>query len=44
LRTLQTTSSWQQKIHFIDMGCDQATITLGIPPKITLKFAKAGPP
>ncbi|HKE14426.1 MAG TPA: hypothetical protein VKB80_06165 [Kofleriaceae bacterium] len=43
VRTLQTTSSWQQKIHFIDMGCDQATITLGIPPKVTLKFAKAGP-
>jgi hypothetical protein len=41
LKTLQTTSSWQQKIQFMDMGCDQATITLGIPPRITLKFQRA---
>ena len=40
LRTLQTTSSWQQKIHFANLGCDQATITLGLPPRITLKFTK----
>lgn len=40
LKALQTTSSWQQKIHFADMGCDQATITLGLPPSITLKFTK----
>ena len=37
---LQTTSSWQQKIHIMGMGCDRATITLGIPPKISLKFDK----
>jgi hypothetical protein len=40
LRTLQTTSAWQQKIHFMDMSCDRATITVGIPPKVTLKFEK----
>ena len=40
LRTLQTTSTWQQKIHFAALGCDQATITLGLPPRITLKFTK----
>jgi hypothetical protein len=41
LRTLQTTSTWQQKIQLMDMGCDQATITLGLPPKMTLKFQKS---
>ncbi len=40
LRTLQTTSTWQQKIHFAALGCDQATITLGLPPRITLKFTR----
>lgn len=43
LRTLQTTSTWQKKIHLMAMGCDRATITLGIPPKITLKFEKSLP-
>ncbi len=44
LRALQTTSMWQQKIQFMELGCDRATITLGIPPKITLKFEKVTPP
>ncbi len=44
LRALQTTSMWQQKIAFMDLGCDRATITLGIPPKITLKFDKLAAP
>ena len=41
LRTLHTASSWQQKVHLMEMISDQATITLGIPPKMTLKFHKA---
>ena len=41
LRTLHTASSWQQKIHLMEMISDQATITLGIPPKLTLKFHRA---
>lgn len=44
LRALQTTSMWQQKIQLMELGCDRATITLGIPPKITLKFEKVAPP
>ena len=44
LRALQTTSVWQKKIHFMNMGCDHATVTLGIPPKMTLKFDKTGEP
>jgi hypothetical protein len=43
LKTLQTASAWQQKIQLISMGCDQATITLGLPPKLTLKFQQAAP-
>lgn len=40
LKTLHTASSWQQKIHLMEMVSDQATITLGIPPKLTLKFQR----
>ena len=41
LRTLHTASMWQQKIQLMEMISDQATITLGIPPKMTLKFHRA---
>lgn len=41
LKTLNTASSWQQKIQLMEMVSDQATITLGIPPKLTLKFNRA---
>jgi hypothetical protein len=40
IKTLQTTSAVQQKIKLIQMQSDDATITLGIPPKVTLKFKK----
>lgn len=41
LKTLNTASSWQQKIQLMEMVSDQATITLGIPPKLTIKFQRA---
>jgi len=40
IKTLQTTSSMQQKIGFMQMHSDNASITLGLPPKISLKFKK----
>lgn len=40
LKTLHTASTWQQKIQLMEMVSDQATITLGIPPKLTLKFQR----
>jgi hypothetical protein len=40
LKTLQTASILQSKIHIMEMRSDVATITLGLPPKLTLKFKK----
>ncbi|MEN6311286.1 MAG: hypothetical protein ABFD80_07075 [Acidobacteriota bacterium] len=40
LRTLQTTSGLHDKIHIAGMKSDTGTLTLGLPPKITLKFKK----
>ena len=38
LRALQAASLLQQKIKLGQMKADNATVTLGLPPKITLKF------
>jgi len=40
LKTLQAASGLHDKIHIVGMKSDSATITLGLPPKITLKFKK----
>lgn len=40
VKALQTMSSMHQKIRFGQMESDNASITLGLPPKITLKFKK----
>ena len=40
LRALQTASALHHKIHIVGMRSDSATITLGLPPKINLKFKK----
>jgi hypothetical protein len=40
IKTLQSVSALQQKIHFMGMRSDNATITLGLPPKVSLKFMK----
>jgi hypothetical protein len=42
LKALQTASTLQNKIHIMGMRSDVAVITLGFPPKITLKFKKNG--
>lgn len=41
LRALQTASIMQQKIQIVQMRSDTATITLSIPPKISLDFRKS---
>jgi hypothetical protein len=40
LKTLQTASGLHDKIHIVGMKSDSAAITLGLPPKINLKFKK----
>jgi hypothetical protein len=40
LRTLQSASALQHKLHIMGMRSDTAVITLGLPPKLTLKFKK----
>ena len=40
IKALQTASAMQQRIHIMGMRADSASITLGIPPKITLEFRK----
>jgi len=40
LKTLQMASLLQRKIKIMGMRSDYATITLGLPPKINLKFKK----
>lgn len=40
VKTLQTVSALQQKVHFMGMRSDMVTITLGLPPKVILKFNK----
>jgi hypothetical protein len=42
LKALQTASTLQNRIHIMGMRSDVAAITLGIPPKVTLKFKKNG--
>lgn len=42
LKALQTASTLQNKIHIMGMRSDVAVITLGIPPKVTLKFKRNG--
>jgi len=42
LKALQTASILQNKIHIMGMCSDVAVITLGFPPKISLKFKKNG--
>ena len=40
IRALQTASALQDKIHIMGMRADTASITLGLPPKMTLEFKK----
>jgi len=40
LKTLQAASAMQQKIGFLNMHSDSASITLGLPPRVSLKFRK----
>jgi hypothetical protein len=40
LKTLQTASGLHDKVHIAGMKSDNAAITLGLPPKVTLKFKK----
>jgi hypothetical protein len=40
IKTLQAASTLQQKVHFMGMLSDNVTITLGVPPKVSLKFKK----
>jgi hypothetical protein len=40
LRTLQTASGLHDKVHIAGMKSDTAAITLGLPPKVNLKFTK----
>jgi uncharacterized OsmC-like protein len=40
LRTLQTASALHDKVHIAGMKSDTAAITLGLPPKVNLKFTK----
>ena len=40
LRALQTASSMHDRLHILGMHSDAATITLGVPPKISLKFER----
>jgi len=42
VKTLQTISTLQSKVHFLGMRSDNATITLGLPPKVSLNFKKVG--
>jgi hypothetical protein len=42
IKTLQTISELQNKVHFLGMRSDNATITFGLPPKISLNFKKIG--
>jgi hypothetical protein len=44
LKTLQTASALQHKITIMGMRSDSATITLGLSPKINLKFKKIDDP
>jgi hypothetical protein len=41
LKALQTASALQHKVHFLGMRSDNASITLGLPPKMSLKFKKS---
>ena len=38
VRSLQTASALQHKIHIMGMRADTAVVVLGLPPKLTLKF------
>lgn len=40
LRTLQTASTLHDRVHIAGMKSDAAAITLGLPPKVNLKFTK----
>jgi hypothetical protein len=42
VKTLQTASVLQNKIHILEMRSDIASIKLGFPPKLSLKFKKNG--
>jgi hypothetical protein len=40
VKALQTISALQNRVHFLGMRSDNATITLGLPPKVSLNFKK----
>jgi hypothetical protein len=42
VKTLQTVSALQHKVHFMGMRSDNITITLGLPPKVSMNFRKTG--
>ncbi len=42
VKSLQAASALQQKIHMIGMRADTASITLSVPPKVSLEFRREG--
>jgi hypothetical protein len=42
IKSLQTLSTLQNRVHIMGMRSDNISITLGLPPKATLNFKKIG--